>query len=458
MLAIRIPIGLVLATYSAGAQQYFISTYAGSWTPPPVSAHATDVSFHWPWAVAADAAGNVYFASDNSVFKMDASGTVIRVAGGLRYGYAGDGGPATLAQLSRPQGLAVDRAGNLYIADTQNNAIRKVLPNGVIVTIAGNGSWGFSGDGGPATSAQLATPSGVAVDSSGNLFISDSSNSRVRKVASTGIITTLAGNGTPGYPGDGGPAINAQLGWPTGIAADNNGNVFIAEESTHRIRRVSPNGVIDTVAGTGIAGFGGDGGPATSAQLASPVGVAVTGGGSLFVVQLGWARVRMVSPGGTITTVACCGTPYEFSGDGGPAISAGLFNPYGIAVDPAGNLFIADTADNRVRKVSPSGIINTVAGNGGAVIYDEAPLGDGGQAANAQLRYPWSVAAGNGGDIFIADTEANRIRRVTRDGVITTIAGNGTQGFSGDNGPAVNAQLKRAHRPGDRSCRQSILH
>ena len=173
--------------------------------------------------MAADASDNVYFTSDNSVFKMDAKGAVVRVAGGVRHGYAGDGGPATLAQLSNPQGLAVDRAGNLFIADTQNCVIRKVFPTGIIVTVAGNGGSGYSGDGGSAASAQLSYPRGIALDASGNIFIADSYNSRVRKVASSGIITTFAGNGIPGYSGDGGPATSAQRGSPAALAVDGNG-------------------------------------------------------------------------------------------------------------------------------------------------------------------------------------------------------------------------------------------
>ena len=441
MISNRISLVLVLASLASPAQQYFISTYAGGSVPPPVAARALDASFHWPKAMAADAAGNVYFISDNSVFRLDTNGVVTRVAGSPRAGYSGDGGLATSAQLNGPEGVAVDSKGNLFIADSGNSRVRKVLTNGVIVTVAGDGFGLFSGDRGPAASAQVGSPAGVAVDQSGNVFIADSLYSRVRKIAPSGLITTIAGNGIHGSSGDGGPATSAEMLSPVALAVDSAGNLFIADQADNRVRRVSRDGIIDTVAGTGTQGFSGDGGPAISAQLASPHAVAVDSTGRLFILQLGWGRVRLVSPGGTITTAVCCNTPYGFSGDGGSAVSAGLFNSFGIALDSAGNLFIADTGNNRVRKVSPDGIINTIAGNGGASNYDEGALGDGGPATSAQLRYPWSVAAANTGDIFVADTSNNRIRRVSRDGVITTVAGNGTQGYSGDGGPAINAQM-----------------
>ncbi len=436
---IRILLGLVFSSVASPAQQYFISTYAGGAVPPPVAARAVDVSFHSPAALAADAAGNTYFISDNSVFKLSTDGMVIRVAGSPRAGYSGDGGPATGAQLNGPEGVAVDAAGNLFIADTGNSRIRKVLPSGVIVTIAGDGIGLYSGDGGPAASAQIGSPGSVAVDQSGNVFLGDGLYARVRRIAPSGIITTIAGNGTHASSGDGGPATSAAISSAVAVTVDRGGNLFIADQIDNRVRRVSPEGIITTVAGTGVQGFSGDGGPATSAQLAFPRALAVDSAGRLFILQLG--RVRVVSPGGTITTAVCCATPYGFSGDGGSAASAGIFSPSAVAVDCGGNLFITDTGNNRVRKVSPDGIINTVAGNGGLTNYDEGVLGDGGPATGAQLRYPWSVATANTGEVFIADTGNNRIRRVSRDGLITTLAGDGAQGFSGDNGPAVNAQL-----------------
>ena len=222
--------------------------------------------------MAVDASGNLYIADtgNNRIRKVSATGIITTVAGNGSAGYSGDGGPATSAQLDGPEGVAVDGSGNLYIADTCNNRIRKVSATGIITTVAGNGSAGYSGDGGPATSAQLSLPAGVAVDGSGNLYIADSGNNRIRKVSATGIITTVAGNGSPGYSGDGGPATSAQLNQPAGVAVDASGNLYIADSSNNRIRKVSATGIITTVAGNGFDGYSGDGGPATSAatQLA----------------------------------------------------------------------------------------------------------------------------------------------------------------------------------------------
>jgi sugar lactone lactonase YvrE len=223
--------------------------------------------------------------------------------------------------------------------------------SGVISTVAGNGTAGFSGDGGPATSAQLYNPYGVAVDTAGNLFIADATNNRVRKVTPGGVISTVAGNGTGGYSGDGGPATAAQLYSPTGVAVDTAGNLFIADPGNYRVRKVTPGGVIGTVAGNGYQGHSGDGGPATAAQLYYPYGVAVDTAGDLFIADTNNYRVRKVTPGGVISTVAGNGTP-GFSGDGGPATSAWLYMPFGVAVDTAGNLFIADYGNNRIRKVT----------------------------------------------------------------------------------------------------------
>jgi sugar lactone lactonase YvrE len=226
-----------------------------------------------------------------------------------------------------------------------------VSTSGTITTFAGNGTQGFSGDGGPATSAGLSYPGGVAVDAAGNLYIADTSNHRVRKVSTSGTITTVAGNGTFGFSGDDGPATNATLSYPTEVAVDAVGNLYIADTGNLRVRKVSASGTITTVAGNGIYGFSGDGGPATNASLVIPRGVAVDAVGNLYIADYGNSRVRKVSSWGTITTVAGNGSP-GFSGDGGPATSAALGYPRGVAVDAAGNLYIADTDNNRVRKVS----------------------------------------------------------------------------------------------------------
>jgi len=432
MQSARIALGLLLSGVGL-AQQYVISTVAGG-APPPTPIAAVNASIGRPFGVSSDAAGNVYFTSLHCVFKLGPSGILTRVAGNGRPGYSGDGGSATGAQLNYPEGVAVDNAGNLYIADLSNSRVRKVSSDGIVTTVAGNGAFGYSGDGGPATSAQLNYPSGVAVDSAGNLYIGDSNNSRVRKVSGNGIITTVAGNGTPsGYSGDGGPATSAQLGYlGLGVAVDGVGNLYIADSSNSRVREVSSSGIITTLAGTGTGGYSGDGGPATGAQLSYPSGVAVDSTGNLYISDTGNFLVRKVSPGGIIVTVA---SGAGNGGDGGAATSAS-FIPYGVAIDSGANLYIADGQDNSVRRVSSDGIITTVAGNRNRGSYS----GDDGPATSAPLATPNGVTVGNGGDIYIADIENARVRKVSPSGIITTVAGGGNGGL-GDGGPATSAFL-----------------
>ena len=322
-------------------------------------------------------------------------------------GFSGDGGPATAARLNMSLGgVALDSAGNLYIADLLNERIRKVSPVGTISTYAGNGGYGFWGDGGPATAAQLSLPHGVALDSAGNLYIADSNNHRIRKVTPGGTISTYAGTGTEGFSGDGGPATAAHLDRPDGVALDSAGNLYIADLGNSRIRKVTPGGTISTYAGNGGYGFWGDGGPATAAQL-RPRGMALDPAGNLYIADFGNSRVRKVTPGGTISTYAGTGTP-GFAGDGGPATAAQLSFPQGVALDSAGNLYIADSNNNRIRKVTPGGTISTYAGTG-----LQGFSGDGGPAIDAQLWFPVGVALDSAGNLYIADQENQRIRKVT---------------------------------------------
>jgi trimeric autotransporter adhesin len=392
---------------------------------------ATSAQLNQPVAVAVDAAGDLFIADQhNNRIRMVTSTGIITTLTGSTAGYSGDGGPAGSAQISNPAGIDVDRAGNVFIADAGNNRIRMVTPAGVISTVGGTGTVGFSGDGGPAPAAQFVVPVDVSVDGNGNLFIADQGNYRIREVNAAGVINSVAGTTDNGRP-----ASFAQLYFPNTVVADGDGNVFIADTDAHRIRKITPAGIMTIVAGNGSAGFSGDGGPAISAQLYYPAAIAVDAAGSLFIADTRNERVRKVTPDGIITTVAGNLTG-RAAGDGGPALQAQLIEPAGVAVDAAGNLFIAEAAGNRVREVNTAGVISTIAGNG---TYGFS--GDGGPALSAQLALPTGIAVDGAGDVFIADSMNNRIRIVTPDGIINTAAGNGTAGSGGDGGNAVAAQI-----------------
>ncbi|HLQ75712.1 MAG TPA: TonB family protein [Terriglobia bacterium] len=319
---------------------------------------------YFPTSVAIDATGNFYIADANSgqIRKVTPIGAATFVAGVGTPGFSGDGGPAASAQLRNPFDIAIDAGGNLYIADSGNSGIRKVTANGVITTVAGNGNPGFSGDGGPATGAQLNNPRGIAIDAAGNLYIADTGNSRIRKIAPTGVITTISGNGLTANPGDNGPAIQARLRSPYGLVLDKSGNLYFADMAGLRVRRISADGQITTVAGNGERGSGGDDGPATAAQLQGPLGVALDATGNLYIAESGGFRVRQVTKDGTITTVAGNGTRGS-GGDGGPPLAAQLDSPLRVAVGASANLYIVDAGAQRLRVISP-GQIRDVPGTG----------------------------------------------------------------------------------------------
>jgi sugar lactone lactonase YvrE len=402
-----------------------------------------------PIDVKLDGNGNIYIVDlyNQRIRKVTAStGVISTVAGNGTKGYSGDGGPADSAELNDPVVIALDSSGNIYIADFYNNRVRRVdAATGIITTIAGNGygagtssGGGYSGDGGPADSAELFNPDGVALDGRGNVYIADVNNNRIRKVdAGTGIITTITGNGTQYLnAGDGGPATSAELYNPLSVALDSSGNIYIADFSNRRIQKVTvATGIITTVAGGGNDSLG-DGGPADSVQLNYPSGVALDASGNIYIADQGNNRIRKVDGvTGIITTVAGGGIYFYNLGDGGPADSASLNDPAGVALDSRGNIYIADEYNRRVRKVDAvTGIITTVAGGG------THGLGDGGPADSAGLSYPTSVALDSIGNIYIADYDA--IRRVDfSTGIITTVAGKGKAGYSGDGGPADSAEL-----------------
>ncbi len=319
---------------------------------------------------------------------------------------------AATVPLSQPNGLAFDSAGNLYIADTNDDVIREVSVTGVISTAAGNGAEGYGGDGGPATGALLDRPTGVAVDASGNIYIADTLNNRIREV-SGGTIRTIAGTGAPGFSGDGGPAAAAMLDQPTAVAVDSNGNVYIADTNTNRIREIIA-GTINTVAGDGVQKYSGDGGLARAAALNSPTGVAVDAAFNIYIGDTGNQRVRMVaSTTGIITTIAGTGVA-GFNGDG-PASAVELDGPGGVYVDSSGIVYVADSNNNRIRTIA-GGNVTTIAGLG-----VQGFAGDAGASTGALLDTPGAISA-MGGVVFFSDTLNNRVREV-KGGIVNTVAG-----------------------------------
>jgi uncharacterized repeat protein (TIGR01451 family) len=390
------------------------ASYAAIVVTATVAASATSPQVN---SVAVSGGGSAAASATDSttILASPVTYTIFTFAGDGSMGYGGDGGPATGAMLSGPVGVAADGAGNFYIADVNNGRVRKVTPAGTITTVAGGGGTGSLGDGGQATSASLTSPAFVTLDGSGNLYIADASSQRIRKVTPAGIITTVAGNGTVGYSGDGGQATSASIASPHGMAVDSAGNLYFADEGNNRVRKITPAGIITTVAGNGSMGYSGDGGQATSATLDMPIGVALDGAGDLYIGDSDNNRVRKVTPAGIISTVAGNGS-MGYSGDGGPAASAELQPPQGVAVDGAGNLYIADRGNQSIRKVTAAGIIATIAGNG-SMGYS----GDGGPAARAELSYPSGVAVDNAGNVYIGDM-SNNVVRVLRPSVATGLS------------------------------------
>ncbi|MFG2593970.1 RICIN domain-containing protein [Streptomyces sp. NPDC048438] len=327
------------------------------------------------------------------------------VAGTGVAGFKGDNELAVTAQLNRPYGIALDSTGSLYFSDYNNHRVRKISTDGKISTVAGAGA-GYRGDNGPAVSAQLNCPREVAVDAAGSVYITDAANHRVRVITTDGKINTVVGTGTAGFSGDGGPAGKAQLNYPLGVVVDSTGILYISDHGNHRVRKISTDGKISTVAGTGVAGFKGDDGPAASAQLNGPYALAVNDADILYITDGNNHRVRKVAADGNISTVAGKGTA-GFSGDGGPATSAQLNLPLGVVVDSAGTLHISDYNNHRVRRVAPDGEITTLAGKGTAGFG-----GDGGPAAAAQLNNPFGLAVDCVDTLYIADHLNNRVRKV----------------------------------------------
>ena len=401
-----------------------------------VKANKTEISL--VDGIAVDKNGNIYIAmrDNNIISRVDTHGNMTRFAGTGESGFSGDKGKATEAQLKIPAGLTFDKKGNLYIADRNNHRIRKVDTRGIITTVAGNGTAGFSGDGGKATQAQLNLPSGVAVDDKGNIYISDRSNNRVRVVDNKGTITTFAGNGGDGYKGDLGPATQAQLSKPFGLALDKKGNLYIADRENNRVRKVNPQGIITTVAGDGGFFFMGDNGPSYRASIAGPTGVVVDKNGILYIADRNNNRIRSVDTQGMIRTVAGTGQQ-DYNGESEIARDTNLYLPFGVALDQDGKILIIDRSHYRIRRMDPRrGSIETVAGNGVKMF-----AGDGGPATGAKLSFPHGIAVDKKGNVIFSDKGHYRIRRVSPDGIIQTIAGTGIRGNIGDGLPALKASI-----------------
>jgi sugar lactone lactonase YvrE len=347
--------------------------------------------FNDPSCVAVDAYGNLYIADrwNNRVRKVTPAGIISTVAGNGTSGFEGDGSQASFARFHDPKDAAIDSSGSLYISDSTNNRIRKITPGGMVSTVAGTGTEGFSGDGGPATLAMLNNPFGLALDSEDNLYIADFYNSRVRKVTPAGIISTVAGNGTAGFGGDGGPAVSANISYPYNIAVDAAGSLYIADAGNNRIRKVDSAGIITTVAGNGTSGFSGDGSQAASAQLKSPEDVAVDGAGNLYIADRGNSRIRKVTPDGVISTLS-------------------LASPTGLTVDATGNVYTLDWTVSNLRKVTPAGVWSWILGSPSGI---QGFSGDGGLTSAAQVYSPRGITVDAAGNLYIADTWNQRIRK-----------------------------------------------
>jgi len=457
---------------------------------------ATNVTLTLVDGIAVDVQGNVFIAhrSKNRIRKINKEGIITTIAGNGDAGYSGDNGPAISATLNFPAGLCIDKHENLFIADRNNHRVRMINAEGIITTVAGTGSPEYGGDGGPATFAQLNFPSDLVCDDSRGLFISDRSNSRIRKVNSDGIISTYAGMGVAGYGGDFGPATEAMLKFPFGIAKDIEGNLFIADRGNNRIRKVTSQGIITTVAGDGSHFFSGDYGPAERASLAFPTDVTIDEKGSLYISDRNNNRIRKVDSMGIITTFMGTGEreyngdneiapetslslPFSiaidsernllvvdrshfmvrkvnlqtqevtttagngkslFRGDGGPGRGANLATPSGIAIDEQDNIIFSDKMNSRLRKIDKNGIINTIAGTG-----REGYEGNGGQAIDASLFLPDMIANDKSGNLYIISPQGRSwiVRKIANDGVISLFAGNAVQGYSGNGGPAIEASF-----------------
>jgi sugar lactone lactonase YvrE len=390
-----------------------------------------------PWGVQIDSAGNIYFSDSARIREITPDGIIRTIVGTGNEIFSGDGGPAVAAGINA-RNFVIDPSGTLYVADYENGLVRMVTPDGIINTIAG--SLRFSGDGGPASAAQFCMPYYLALDGAGNMFVADTYDHRVRKIDPTGLVSTYAGTGWETTNVHSGIATEVNIGHPNGLAVDSSGNLYMADNWKCRIDRISPDGMLDSIAG-GNCGYGGDGGPATSALVQGPQGLAMDQAGNLYIADNGNNRIRKITPDGIITTYAGTGTAGS-GADGIAATKSALNDPMGLAVDAAGNLYIADYGSSRVRMVDPTGIITTVAGNG------KSGTPTAGKPATSQpVTEPTGVAVDSAGSLYITQWGSYRVLKVDPSGILSTIAGNGQRGYSGDGGPAMSGSFSQAMSP-----------
>ena len=426
---------LLLLVLTVASAQVKVSTIAGGAMTDGKSGVA--VAFQSPAGGWGDSKGNVYVADNHNhrLRIISSAGVTTTVAGTGIAGFSGDGGKAKTAMVSFPADVVLDGAGNVLFSDSGNNRIRRISKTGIITTIVGTGVAGYTGDGGPATSAEINGPGGLALDSSGNLFFGDTNNQVVRKVDTTGNIHTVAGNGAKGFSGDGGSALSASMSTPYGVVTDSNGNLYIADHDNRRVRIVNSSGVIDTLVGNGTAGCAGDGGLAKNASLGRPVGVRISGA-SLLISNACEARIRAVNLSTDIINTVV-GSTKGFDGNGHSPLASQFLTPAGLTLDPSGNLVIIDTGNDQVRKLNNgTQLVNLVAGSF---------TGDGGKATLANINSPYNIAFDKAANLYIAEPAANRIRKLTKTtGIISTFAGSsaGISGYSGDGAPATSATLQ----------------
>jgi sugar lactone lactonase YvrE len=382
----------------------------------------SDARFAYPAGVAVDSSGNIYVADwgNQTIRKVTQAGVVTTLAGLNRSPGSADG-TGSAARFSYPRGVAADSADNLYVPDTYNHTIRKVTLNGVVTTLAGQPGVPGSADG-TGGAAGFNMPSGVAADSVGNLYVADNANHTIRKVTPSGVVTTLAGLARMQGSADG-TAGAAGFNSPSGVAADSGGNLYVADNANHTIRKVAPGGVVTTLAGTATIPGSADG-TSRVAQFNSPQGVAVDGAGNVYVADTGNNTLRMVTPGGVVTTLA--GLAGSQGGQDGTGSAARFLGPWGVALDSATNLYVADTGNSTIRKVTPEGVVTTLAGT-----TNQCGSADGTGSA-AQFDGPCAIAVDSAGNVYVADTLNNTIRQVTPGRVVTTLAGLAARDGSAD--------------------------